>query len=328
MIFPTPNKPIGGEQELAKNDCYYGITNSGRSSLRWLILSLDLSGKTILVPDFVCQIVIDVLLEFEINVQFYSIDNTFEFSLPRTLTNIDAIYLVRYFGHDSHALTSILKQTDRTIIIDDVFGIEAPEVKINVPWGYFNSFRKITPISDFSQIICNKPLIDIERHKLTEFSLLKYQAKEKKHAFIYNNDGNEASYLELFAQAEMLLDNSHGIFAPEDKSIYYVGCYLKNIASEVSIRQQNLAIAKANLKPTQYIDIKPSFPSFLPLIVRNRDAVRKYLMNKNIFLAVHWSKTTLANNNLSENILSLPLDGRYNEKDIKYICSLISKLDV
>ncbi|WP_318484954.1 pyridoxal phosphate-dependent transferase [Photobacterium leiognathi] len=328
MTYHEKTKLIGGEQELPKNDYYYGITNSGRSSLRWLILSLELSGKTILIPDFVCQIVIDVLLEFEVKIQFYSVDDTFEFSLPRTLTNIDAIYLVRYFGHSSGALTSVLEQTDRTVIIDDVFGIDTLEVKANVSWGYFNSLRKITPISDFSQIICSKPLIDIEHLKLSDFSRLKYKAKEKKHAFIYNNDGNEVSYLELFAQAEMLLDNSHGIFAPEDKSIYYVGCYLKNIVPEVNIRQQNLSIAKANLKPTQYIDIKPSFPSFLPLIVRNRDVIRKYLMKENIFLAVHWPKTTLANNNLSENILSLPLDGRYNETDIKYICYLISKLDV
>ncbi|HIF9279609.1 TPA: pyridoxal phosphate-dependent transferase [Photobacterium damselae] len=328
MIFPTPNKPIGGEQELAKNDCYYGITNSGRSSLRWLILSLDLPGKTILVPDFVCQIVIDVLLEFEVKVQFYSIDNTFEFLLPRTLINIDAIYLVRYFGHSSNALTSTLERVECTVIIDDVFGIDVPEVKANVPWGYFNSFRKITPISDFSQLICNKPLIDIERPKLLEFSHLKYQAKAKKHTFIHNHEGNEDSYLELFAQAETLLDHSYDIFAPEDKSIYYAGCFFKNIEQEVKVRQQNLAVAKANLKPIQYIDIKPSFPSFLPLIVKNRDRVREYLMKKNIFLAVHWPKTTLTKNILSENILSLPLDGRYTEIDIEYICSLISNSDV
>lgn len=327
MISQQQIKLIGGEQELADDECFYGVTNSGRSSLRWLILSMGLKNKTLLVPDFVCQIVIDVLIEFNINIYFYSVQDDFEFTLPNNFDGIDAIYLVQYFGHKSKAFQLALNMSTLPLIIDDVFGVDVPNVEATVFWGYFNSLRKITAISDFSQLVSNMPLVEIERKRLPVFSLLKYQAKRIKFDFIQAGHGEETEYLTNFEQAENLLNEKKGIFVAEDKSVVLAGNFQQTYSHNQYLRRQNLKIAKECLDSSLYIDISPEFPSFLPLILHQRDKVRRELMKNEIFLAVHWPELIQVQNKLSHKILSLPLDSRYTCNDIKRVCTLINQLE-
>ena len=50
-------------------------------------------------------------------------------------------------------------------------------------------------------------------------------------------------------------------------------------------------------------------------------------MDHGVFLAVHWPETAQLKNGLSYKILSLPLDPRYGDRDIKWVCALIKKLE-
>lgn len=321
------NKPIGGEQEIPNDGYFHGVTNSGRSSLRWIIQSMHLQGKRILVPDFICQIVIDVLHEYNIEIVFYKINDDFEFILPSISTQVDAFYLIRYFGHESDSFKSALANLTVPIIIDDVFGTELPQFKNSTKWCYFNSLRKISSISDFSQVISNIPLIEIKKEQLPSFSNLKYQAKEAKAKFIESSKGEESHYLTIFSKAEKLLDNSIGIFSANDKSIYLTNQFYRRLDHTKAIHKKNLITAKQNLNCHQFIDISPEYPSFLPLTLKNRDNVRLTLMEHSIFLAVHWPETQETSNKLSLKILSLPLDSRYTPEDIQYVCELIKKFD-
>jgi len=328
MMLSTKNKPVGGEQELGNDGHFYGLTNSGRSSLRWTVRSMCLQGKKVLLPDFVCQVVIDVLLEFDINIIFYEVQDNFVFNLPKDLRDVSAIYLVKYFGHESVSFKDAIDSSETPLIIDDVFGIEAPKVIANVHWCYFNSLRKITPISGFSQLISNKSLAQLRKNQLLEFSDFKYQAKDKKYHFLQSSIGTEDDYLSLLSSAEDLLNSCLGINEPDDKSTFLACQLYRNQLHEYGIRKQNFFTAKEQLLEGQYIDINPDFPTFLPLLLVNRDKVKRELMRYSIFLAVHWPKTTGPHSVLSESILSLPLDSRYTPIEIKRICTLIKRLDV
>lgn len=322
------NKPIGGEQEIFDDGYYYGVTNSGRSSLRWIIQSMHLQGKRILIPDFICQVVIDILREYNIEIYFYKINKNFEFSLPSILEKTDAIYIIKYFGHESNSFKSILMNSKLPIIIDDVFGTELPQIKTLANWSYFNSLRKISTISDFSQVISNIPLLSIKKESLSAFSNLKYQAKNAKAQFIHSHRGEEKYYLTMSSNAENLLDNTKGIFSPDDKSVYLASQFYHKLEYIKTINKKNLITAKKHLNNTQFIDISPEYPSFLPLILKNRNKIRLALMENSIFLAIHWPEVNAISNDLSSQILSLPLDSRYTIEDIQRICDLIKKLDI
>lgn len=327
MILTTNDRVIGGEQELKSDGCYYGVTNSGRSSLRWAIHSMSLQEKIVLVPDFVCQIVVDVLLELDIKVRFYQVRDDLEIILPKEQQDISAIYLVKYFGHESYSFNKLIENSKVPLIIDDVFGVDMPKIVAQVQWCYFNSFRKITAVADFSQLISNEPLAKLDQERLTKFSVLKYQAKSEKYLYLETFLGKESGYLSLFSEAENLLDECSGVYEPEAKSVFMACQFYKHYLDEQKARVDNLKTAKAALKTEQFINITSQFPSFLPLVLVNRDKIRKALAEHSIFLAIHWPKIKQSPSRLPERILSLPLDGRYTKEDIEHICTLIRALD-
>ena len=78
------------------------------------------------------------------------------------------------------------------------------------------------------------------------------------------------------------------------------------------------------------IDIDNSCcPFVLPIRVNNRDDFRKFLMEKQIYCAVHWSldgirederKVSVKN---SRGLISLPIDQRYDDGHMRYLSNSI-----
>ncbi len=316
---------IGGEHELLSDNLYYGVTNSGRSSLRWAIQSMGLHHKKILIPDFICQIVIDVLIEQGVSFHFYHVHSDLSIVLDsHSLLDVDAVYLVRYFGAQTNSLDNVLATLRIPFIYDDVFGISRPLFDHSCHWIYFNSLRKITPIADYSQLISNHTLADVNLEQLGCFSKLKYQAKDLKAKHLVDGTGDESSYLVPFDAAEQLLDaSSPRIYQPSGRSVVLANLFYSTVDQEILHRQNNLELAKYLFPNHFYLDILPAFPSFLPIILSKRDFIRKQLMKHQIFLAVHWPRLSITYNQLSDCLLSLPLDSRYSQLDIERVCGLI-----
>ncbi|MEN3158168.1 pyridoxal phosphate-dependent transferase [Alkalimonas sp. NCh-2] len=323
MTSKSNSKLIGGEQEFAPLDLYFGTTNSGRSSLRWILESMRLKGKRILIPDYLCQAVVDVLEAYNIEVSFYTVLSDLSFDLSILSADVDALYVVRYFGYSTAALQAVLARSRLPLIIDDVFEIQPPGISSEVHWCYFNSLRKISAVADYSQVISNRPLSIISKLYLNDFTCAKYLAKARKYDFLQRGLGREVDYLDQFVYAEQILDTEQGIFEASAKSCYVANLFFQKLSEETAIRKANLELAKSLLERKLYIDIKPAFPSFLPLWCKRRDVVRKLLMEKDIFLAIHWPTLQVARNNLSDHVLSLPLDSRYNSQDIERVCNLL-----
>lgn len=327
MISNSRNKLIGGEQELSADGLYYGVTNSGRSSLRWALKSLNLSGKTMFMPNYICQTVLDVLNDLKVSTVFYQIENDFSFVIDQNmLKNVDAVYLIRYFGAETESLKAFLRTVDKPFILDDVFSLERPQFHNQNHWLYFNSLRKITEIADFSQIISNKPLYPIQPEFFSNFAEKKYEAKNLKGNFLSTGIGDEETYLKLFSSAEDTLNLANGIYLPSGRSLYLANRLFSRRQAETAKRQLNLNRAKTVLPRSSYVDLCAPFPSFLPIIVKNRNFVRRELMKSSIYLPAHWPKSAHAENSLCDCTLSLPLDPRYDELEIEKACKAILKL--
>jgi len=187
--------------------------------------------------------------------------------------------------------------------------------------------RKITVIADFSQIISNKPLLIVNKLRISSFSEKKYQAKETKYKFLHSSQGHEATYLKYFSNAESIIDENINIFEPEDRSIYLMGCFYSFLKEDLKVRLQNLTFSKTILSDINFINITPTFPSFLPLLLNKRDEVRHALMRDSIYLAIHWPAIEQSKNNLSDKLLSLPLDSRYTKEDIERMCNIINRVE-
>ena len=315
---------IGGEQELTKKPYFRDITNSGRSSLRLIVESANLQGKRILLPNFLCEVIVDVLLEYDVKIDFYNVGIDLEFQLPVTLLEYDGLYLIKYFGSTSESFRRALSKFTKCIIVDDVFSPYPHILKRESSWFSYNSLRKISQIADFSLLYSNVPTIKVDKLILPSFSSLKYEAKDLKSKFLTEGVGEEKGYLSLFINAERLLDDSRGIYRASENSICEAIEFYSRLDSEKHIRKTNYDCLKAILGPVA-MDIEAEFYSFLPLLLNNRNDIRRKLMADNIFLAIHWPKCNLVNNQLSECILSIPLDCRYGDDELQQLCASLIK---
>ena len=74
------------------------------------------------------------------------------------------------------------------------------------------------------------------------------------------------------------------------------------------------------------INVEDNIPSGFPIKVKERDALQKTLADKyRIYCPVHWR---VSNNKLSQEILTLPCDYRYNEDHMEYILHVFKKLSI
>ncbi|PKH05294.1 hypothetical protein [Moritella sp. Urea-trap-13] len=313
---------VGGEQELTQQDYFRELTNSGRSSLRWIIESAQLASKRLLLPDFLCEVILDVLAEYHIDVDFYVVDSQLSYQLPDNLNDYDALYLIKYFGATTASFECAVATFKQCVIVDDVFSPYPHILDIRQSWYSFNSLRKISAVADFSMLYSNQRLKQLDVKPLTEFATLKYQAKQYKYDYFNADKGEEQVYLSLFNQGESCLDNHKGIFSPSSRSVLESIDFYQYLDNERALRCKNYAVV-CELLGEYIVPIQSDCYSFAPLLLPNRDAVRRRLMGHNIFLAVHWPEATTVTNELCHSILSIPLDSRYDEKDMSKICEYI-----
>lgn len=317
---------VGGEVELAPHKYKQALTNSGRASLRLIIESAGLEDKHILLPDYLCKIIVDVLNEYHIRYTTYKIDLKFGFCLPDDLEKFDALYLIKYFGSKTFSYLEACKSFRGCLIVDDVFSPMPEVLDRNAQWYSFNSLRKISSVSDFSLVYSNSDISPLVVSELQSFSNMKYEAKYKKYNYLHKEIGSEDAYLSLFNSAEAILDSKIGIYKPSADSLIAAINFYSQLEQERLVRLNNYSKVKS-LIPDKLIEIESNFYSFSPLILNNRDVVRENLMNERIFLAVHWPNFGVNQNKLSESIISIPLDSRYTAADMIRVCDLILKLD-
>ena len=111
-------KIIGGEAELKKIDMNEYITDSGRSSLRLILQKLK--KKKFLIPNYLCEIILKILNEYEVNYSFYNIKKNLSIDNKSIIKqSYDAIYIINYFGK-KHNIANIIDE-EKFVIEDNVF---------------------------------------------------------------------------------------------------------------------------------------------------------------------------------------------------------------
>jgi hypothetical protein len=315
-------KIIGGEAELKKIDMNEYITDSGRSSLRLILQKLK--KKKILIPNYLCEIILKILNEYEVNYSFYNIKKNLSIDNKSIIKqSYDAIYIINYFGK-KHNIANIIDE-EKFVIEDNVFLPKFYNYHNYPNWIGFNSFRKISPLADGSIIKSSFPLSgNLIKKNPSTFPKIKYTAKDMKYHFLNNNQFSEKQYLNLFKLAESKLDEQTTIHKISSYSLFRLFDFMSGIEKEYSIRKNNFNVLDKHLND-KAIKINTIYPSFYILSVERRNELRKYLFTKNIFCPVYWPPIKVVSSQLNDTFLSIPVDSRYNIKDMKKIASYVNQ---
>jgi len=311
---------IGGELESKniKDNVYF--TDSGRSSLRLFIRS-GYQSKKFLIPNYFCEVIENILIEEKIAYEFYNINVNLTID-TKSLENqdFDVLYIINYFGQ-IQAINS-LKLDDKTIIEDNVFFKDFKNNGNYVKWYGFNSFRKISSLSDGSLVKTN---LKIEETLIIDeeasFSKEKRIAQDIKYDFVYKGKGSEKQYLEKFIRAENLLNNQKLIYKISNQSLYRLST--NKIDCDQTIMNQRFVIMN-RLFSESILNNKSEFYSFVLLKVMNRDIIKSELIKKNIFLPIHWPKSS-QDNNLYDQVISIPLFSNYTDEEFSFLIEELRK---
>lgn len=308
-------RPIGGELALF-DDLNYFFTDSGRSSLR--LFCRNFPDKRILLPDFLCEIVVEILDQENMQYEFYHINKDLTISSFPIKKDFDVFYIINYFGMH----LSIPTEFENKIIIEDnVFFVDFKNQHQYKNWFAFNSYRKVTNIADGSLIKTTLTLDDYRTKGPSPFSTLKYEAKETKHRFLAHQIDDETTYLSKFEDAEACLDNQKEIFHISDKSLGHINTLVISYQEEKALREYNYNYIRHELNEFT-ITIESDFYSYAIIMSEERDKLRTFLFSKRIFLPIYWPSSK-GNNILHKKVLSLPLF--YTHEETVYLVKSIKE---
>ena len=327
------------EGKMIRNESDYIYLLSGRTALDFIIRDIKVSKniKFIYMPSYCCYTMILPFLQNGISVEFYNVgfeNGKFTYDIDFE-TKCDTILIMQYFGYcNDQVVQSIerLRKNGKTIIEDATHSWFSKE-----PYSYlsdyvFASLRKWTGIPCGAVAIKNYEnfIIPISDYSNNNYIDIRLKAALLKKKYIEKNEGNKGKFLQLFSQAENLLDLDY-----QDYSIpkYYEFIIAKIDAEKIKkYRQTNANFLIEEL--SSFREIKTIFinskdtPLFVPIIVNKgrRDELRQHLINNEIYCPVHWAISNehkIDDFYLYKNSLSLVCDQRYDLSNMKRIIKCI-----
>lgn len=323
-------------------DSHVIYMDSGRSAIRVLD---SLVGKgVLLLPAYICES-IALAYKNKYEIRFYHINRDFSIcieDLEKKLDNrVVAVYIMHYFGklQDIQILNVISEKKQKygfKIIEDTTHSIFTKKRSIG---DYcICSLRKWFPIMDGGVLYSEKPLSAIVGQGIPHKNPSeKLNAMILKHLHIEGKLDCNRLYRKIFMDEEDKLDSQ--------KEVYYMSDLSKCLLSYFSVselmekRKRNYQELDNILKG---IGVKGALkgegfvPLCYPMYIENRDEFRKYLIERQVYCAVHWPLENLESEHnrtdlkwddtaiqMSRNIISLPIDQRYDKKHVQYLGSLI-----
>ena len=159
-----------------------------------------------------------------------------------------------------------------------------------------------------------------------------FDAARKKRIYLKTGDGDKSSILKLYAEVENIVECNATVrsIGEESKNLLFG----LNIEKLQRSRAENFFLFKdivdAELLNGNISDINSVFnPVVLLDDVGSRNALRSHLIEEKVYPPVHWNLDGVENvspesKNLSECVLTIPLDYRYSKYDVERVAKIIN----
>lgn len=316
--------------------CIY--TDSGRSALRILKDIIPKKGK-ILLPSYICDSVIDCFEEdrvgyYNLNFNLEIIWQELDYVLEQ---DVAAIFIMHYFGkiQEENILNKIKEKCKRynILIIEDT--THSIFSRVNTIGDYcICSLRKWFAIPDGGVLYSLRKLPEVNSLGKPKWSIDKTQGMFLKTLFLEKGYDCNLWYRELFAEAEDKLDKQKEICGISEMAFVLLSRY--SVFDMIKKRRANYEKLEIVLRNygISFLKEMPECPFVFPVILNNRNGFRKYLIEQQIYCAVHWPVTKVylekkkIVNYIAKHIMSLPIDQRYETEHIMYLAEkLLSELE-
>ena len=308
--------------------------SSGRAALYQILkyLKLEKGISHFLLPDYLCSSVLVPVKELGLDFSFYPIDERLELEeieFKKQYKKGTAVLLINYYGLQNlnSQIKAIRNINEHAIIIEDdvqaYYEFKKPLDSVDFK---FTSLRKTFAVPDGGLVKT--------KHHLPKVSVPntfgQYKAAAALLKSMREGNFNDQIYLELFEKGESLIDSEL------ECGMSQIAEKLYSFMNEEHVKVRRLNNAEYLIEELKKIGICPILfleeghvPLFIPILLKNRDEVRKAMFQKEIFCPVHWPLEGMEikrGEQMYKEELSLIIDQRYGRKEMDQIVSILKSL--
>ncbi|MCI8413840.1 MAG: hypothetical protein HFE47_07115 [Clostridia bacterium] len=292
--------------------------------------------KKVYMPALACHSMFEAFQELGYTVIFYPIDSSFDYVLNEENYNQCLVFFMLYYGvTDVGKIDNFIKKHKNCITLVDIthsiWDSHTYNMKADILVG---SVRKSIGVVNGGIFLSDA--IDITPNMgVNEFTHLRQKAFATK--LLYESESDlryKDAFRLLFSEAEQSLQIKG--YAANQESIDSI---MKVNAEYIRRkREANYKILYEELKEITDINIlsekmkKESIPFSLPITISGRQSFQKKLAEKGVYAPVLWPITEQQkevcafSRYVEENMLSLPIDQRYNIEDMKNIAERVREV--
>lgn len=253
----------------------------------------------------------------------------------------DAILTMNFYGSAStrSAIAKVKAYNEKIIVIEDFSHCTFCFDKIfdDCVDFYVTSIRKSVGVCDGALVLSKYPT---NRHYIgseaPEFGKIRLSAQKKKGEYAFTKLQDEKNvFLSSLRHSEAMIDKLDGIHPISALSLQMLDTLNgKDIAF---VRRENMkhlwGLMNGKIKMVPELDRSfDGAPFSLPILVKNRDEVQKKLAQRGVYAPVLWPISDEAraicpvSARMADEMLSIPVDQRYNYDDIEDMASIILEI--
>ena len=312
-------KAIGGYfgLELKQGEHYHKDAlslNTARNCLEYILRARNY--KKIYIPYYTCEVILEPIKKLNIEFGFYYINEMLEPKKDYLLNNDEAFLYTNYFGLKQDCVKRLAKLYKNQLIVDNAQAFYAePLDGIDT----FYSPRKFFGVADGGYLYIDKKL-DIQLEQ--DFS-----HERMSHLLKRIDISAEFGYNDFKRNDDLLINQPIKLMSNLTNKILSSIDY-NSIKSK---RIENYLFLDSKLKDKNHIQLSlnnSDAPMVYPYLTDDKELKTKLIANK-IFVAtywpnvVDWTKEKDLEYNLTNNLLPLPIDQRYNKEDLDRIIKII-----
>lgn len=313
-------KEIGGYIELDKytNKEYHSnaiALNSGRHAVEYVIKAKNI--KKMYVPDYLCASIRNICEKCKCSYEIYEVSSDFMPNFKKEIYDDECLYIVNYFGQIGKKQIKQYKNKYKNIIVDNAQAFFEKPIK-GIDTVY--TCRKFFGVPDGGYLYTDTYLNDELKTDLS-YDRIKYiLGRFELDAGTFYKDSVENNKFFADESLKNMSKLTHNLL----RAIDYTRIKKK--------RTQNFLELHRKLKEINGLELHVPKGAFMyPLYLKNGNDVKKKLIQEKIFVPTLWSDTfdvALESSvacDYTNNIVLLPVDQRYDEKDMKYIAKEVLK---
>ena len=323
---------------------------SGRDALHWIILSLGLQrGSRVLLPSYLCEEVVAPFLAHGMDVDFYRVTRDLQVDRAdlgrRLISETRLVLYIHYFGFPTEFPGKpVASMAPSAVVIEDsshsfLSRFDAAQGHGDI---WFASYRKLLPLPDGAVVCWSGKSVQTfhpfrAHNSLGHVAAVGYRsvgAMLKSLWLLRPGLFPKRVFRQFFFWSRRRLEHYS---KPAPMSMVSKRLLKRmDIEGIVSARRRNFSHLLSALDGSE--EVRPLYSSLpegvcplgFPLLAEDRPRLLQHLIESKVYPPVHWELPGLVPRSefpdswhVSDRILTLPVDQRYDEEDMARIAGLV-----